>query len=64
MNHPLSPSAGTPLDRRHWLRRCGAGAGMLGLAGLLRDEGLLAAEPFKYDNIIILAGSDDTGHRP
>ena len=27
--------------RREWLRRAGLGAGLLGLAGLLREEGLL-----------------------
>ncbi|MCC9605943.1 DUF1501 domain-containing protein [Blastopirellula sp. JC732] len=30
--------------RRQWLARCGGGAGLLGLATLLQDEGLLAAD--------------------
>ena len=34
-------------SRREFLRRGGAGAGLLGLAALLRDDGLLAAEPPK-----------------
>ncbi|PQO37449.1 DUF1501 domain-containing protein [Bremerella cremea] len=32
------------VSRREWLCRAGAGAGMIGLAGLLADEKLLAAE--------------------
>ena len=32
------------LSRREWLCRAGAGAGMIGLAGLLSDEKLLSAE--------------------
>ncbi len=31
------------LSRRCMLQRCGMGLGMLGLAGILGDEGLLAA---------------------
>ncbi|EAQ78019.1 DUF1501 domain-containing protein [Blastopirellula marina] len=34
----------TVQTRRQWLARCGGGAGLLGLATLLQDEGLLAAE--------------------
>ncbi len=30
-------------SRRDWLHRCGGGAGLIGLAGLLQDERLLAA---------------------
>ncbi|PQO36543.1 DUF1501 domain-containing protein [Blastopirellula marina] len=30
--------------RRQWLARCGSGAGLLGLATLMQDEGLLAAD--------------------
>src|SRR5690606_21882454 len=33
------------LSRREWLFRAGAGAGMIGLANLLAEEGLLAAPP-------------------
>ncbi|MDB5332223.1 MAG: hypothetical protein JWP03_3374, partial [Phycisphaerales bacterium] len=29
------------VTRRDWLRRAGGGMGLLGLAGLLADEGLL-----------------------
>ena len=36
---PTTPS----LSRRSMLQRCGMGLGMLGLAGVLNDEGLLAA---------------------
>jgi len=32
------------LSRRHWLARCGQGMGALGLASLLGDSGLLAAD--------------------
>ncbi len=32
------------LSRRHWLARCGQGMGALGLASLLSDKGLLAAD--------------------
>jgi len=38
-NDMLGPDL--PLNRREALRRCGMGAGLLGLAGLLADEGLL-----------------------
>ena len=34
-----------PLNRRQWLTQAGSGAGLLGLAGLLQQEGLLAEEP-------------------
>ncbi len=33
------------LSRREWLRRAGAGAGMIGLANLMAEQGLLAAAP-------------------
>jgi hypothetical protein len=45
MNPPPAPALPTLLTRRSLLRRCGLGLGAIGLAGLLRDEGLLAAEP-------------------
>lgn len=35
----------TGLNRRHALQLAGCGAGLLGLSGLLQDEGLLAASP-------------------
>src|SRR5712691_6263029 len=34
------------LNRRQLLARCGGGAGLLGLAALLAEEGLLAAEAY------------------
>lgn len=34
----------TMQSRRQWLARCGSGAGLLGLATLLQDQGLLAAD--------------------
>jgi hypothetical protein len=37
---PIHP----PLTRRHLLRRCGMGFGMLGLAGVLESAGLLSAQ--------------------
>src|SRR5215471_16392331 len=40
MNRPFPP-----MNRREMLRRCGVGFGALGLAGLLDQAGLLAAEP-------------------
>jgi hypothetical protein len=44
---PIRPSVDPAilLPRRHLLARAGAGAGMLGLAGLLRDEQARAATP-------------------
>lgn len=40
------PGIAPRLTRRYWLKRAGGGLGTLGLAALLRDEGLLgAAEP-------------------
>ncbi|MFI4875122.1 MAG: DUF1501 domain-containing protein, partial [Blastopirellula sp. JB062] len=38
------PEYETMRTRRQWLARCGGGAGLLGLAALLQDEGLLAAD--------------------
>ena len=46
------------LDRRELLRRAGCGAGILGLAALLRDEGLLAQD------IATEAGSDPLAPKP
>ena len=42
---PLPPPADLPLTRRDLLRRGGLGMGLLGLAGVLGDAGLLHAEP-------------------
>lgn len=43
-------------SRRDWLRRAGAGAGLLGLAGLLQDQGLLGST--------LAAGADPLAPRP
>jgi Protein of unknown function (DUF1501) len=40
MTHPFAP-----VSRRDMLRRCGLGFGALGLAGVMNQAGLLAAEP-------------------
>jgi hypothetical protein len=40
---PAGPET-TPLDRRAFLRRAGGGFGMIALAAMLADEGLLAAD--------------------
>ncbi len=40
----LPQSFSQPLNRRALLQRLGTGMGMLGLAGLLSDQGLLAAD--------------------
>jgi hypothetical protein len=45
MPDPRLPTDHPFLTRRDLLRRCGMGFGLLGLAGLLQDEGLLAAGP-------------------
>ncbi len=37
-----SPAPAARFNRRQWLLRAGSGAGVLGLAALLRDEGLLS----------------------
>lgn len=39
----LNPQKNQTVSRRDMLRRCGAGLGTLGLAGVLADEGLLGA---------------------
>jgi hypothetical protein len=42
--NPDSTAAGNPLhplNRRQWLQRAGSGAGILGLAALLQDQGML-----------------------
>jgi hypothetical protein len=41
---PTGPGT-APTNRRDFLRRAGAGFGMIALASILADEGLLAAEP-------------------
>ena len=38
-----TPPLGSPWTRRQLLARAGSGAGLLGLAGLLSDEGLLSS---------------------
>ena len=43
MNHPAPDTPHCLPTRRQWLQRAGAGFGMIGLAGLLQDEGLLRA---------------------
>ena len=45
MKIPTRQSGSVLFSRREMLERCGMGLGMLGLAGLLGDENLLAAAP-------------------
>jgi hypothetical protein len=67
MNHSTSTNAAL-LDRRHLLARAGCGFGLLGLAGLLRDQGLIdggtasAADALKSRALNPLAPQD--GHFP
>ena len=39
----MTPLRTQSWTRRDWLRRCGGGAGLIGLAGLLQDERMLGA---------------------
>lgn len=41
----MPPPPPSPWSRRDLLRRCGGGAGLIGLATLLRDERLLGSTP-------------------
>jgi hypothetical protein len=50
------------LSRREWLRRAGAGAGMLGLANLLAQQGLLAAPPTQSESSPISSLAPRPGH--
>lgn len=52
------------LGRREWLRRAGAGAGMIGLAKLLADQNLLASQPSGVDGPATTSLHPRPGHFP
>ena len=49
MNRDVTDSS--PLNRRHFLQRAGGGFGLIGLAGLLQQEGLLGKEGLSADGL-------------
>ena len=49
MNRDVTDSS--PLNRRHFLQRAGGGFGLIGLAGLLQQEGLLGKEGLAADGL-------------
>src|SRR5688572_9470996 len=52
------------LSRREWLCRAGAGAGMIGFANLLADQGLLAAPPTEISYEPVTSLRPRQGHFP
>lgn len=58
MSYPFnSPNDSWRSSRREWLRRCGGGAGMVGLAALLAEERLLGSAATPVDPLIPRRGT-------